>query len=181
MLGGPQASGFVCGRCDLIMSVALQHLDLDISDDLWSPPPSLIDRRQLRGLPQHRIGRSRKAGKEEIVGLLTALRLFAAEEDAVRHRRWLARLRPIAEALDGIAGMAWRIEQEADTGAIPVLVISIEGRDIRAIMHDLIGGTPSIHVDASRRQARTLVVNPVCFGDDAIPALAAALRRHLGA
>ena len=81
-LGGPQASGILAGRRDLVMAAALQHLDLDIFWDMWTPPPSLIDKARLKGAPQHGIGRSCKAGKEEIVGLLTALRLFIAEGDA---------------------------------------------------------------------------------------------------
>ena len=43
-LGGPQGSGILCGRRDLIMAAALQSLDMDVFDALWSPPPTLIDR-----------------------------------------------------------------------------------------------------------------------------------------
>ena len=67
-LGGPQASGLLCGRKDLIMSAALQHLDLDIYEDMWDPPKTLIDKRKLKGTPHHGIGRSCKVGKEEVVG-----------------------------------------------------------------------------------------------------------------
>ena len=88
-IGGPQASGILAGRRDLIMAAALQHLDLDIFWDMWEPPCPLIDKARLKGAPQHGIGRTCKAGKEEIVGLLTALRLFVAEGDAARHGRWL--------------------------------------------------------------------------------------------
>ena len=42
-IGGPQASGFLCGKRDLIMSAALQHLDLDIFWEQWDPPSNLID------------------------------------------------------------------------------------------------------------------------------------------
>ena len=88
-IGGPQASGILCGRRDLIMAAALQNLDLDIFFDQWAPPPQLIDKARLKGLPQHGIGRACKVGKEEIVGLLTALRLFL-EEDARGAPRALA-------------------------------------------------------------------------------------------
>ena len=46
VLGGPQASGILCGRKNLIMSAALQHLDLDIYEDMWEPPKSMIDKRK---------------------------------------------------------------------------------------------------------------------------------------
>ena len=40
---GPQASGILCGRSDLIASAALQMWDLDFLPELWNPPPALID------------------------------------------------------------------------------------------------------------------------------------------
>ena len=96
-IGGPQASGILCGRRDLIMAAALQHLDMDVMAEFWAPPARLIDRDRLDGLPRQGIGRPCKAGKEEIVGLLTALELFIAEGDAARHGRWLADARIIAD------------------------------------------------------------------------------------
>ena len=51
-IGGPQSSGILCGRRDLIMSVALQHLDMDILQEQWTPPPMLIDKAALPGAPQ---------------------------------------------------------------------------------------------------------------------------------
>ena len=81
-IGGPQASGILCGRRDLIAAAALQHQDLDVMPELWDPPASLIDKSQLPGAPQHGIGRPCKVGKEEIAGLVKALRLFVAEDPA---------------------------------------------------------------------------------------------------
>eukprot|EP01051_Picozoa_sp_SAG22_P010406 SAG22_NODE_935_length_6425_cov_10.116819_7_plen_351_part_00 len=74
-IGGPQASGVLCGRKELISAAALQHLDLDIYWDQWSPPPQLIDKRSLVGAPHHGIGRVAKVGRETIVGLLVALKV----------------------------------------------------------------------------------------------------------
>jgi D-glucosaminate-6-phosphate ammonia-lyase len=47
-LRGPQSTGIVAGRRDLIMSIALQHLDLDEHWSTWNPPEKLIDRAQQR-------------------------------------------------------------------------------------------------------------------------------------
>jgi L-seryl-tRNA(Ser) seleniumtransferase len=177
VIGGPQASGFLCGRRDLVMSAALQHLDLDIYEDMWRPPPSLIDRDRLPGVPQHGIGRPCKAGKEEIVGLLTALRLFAAEDDAARHARWMARLRPIEAGLARTPGIAVSLERADDTGAVPELAVTLtaRGADVRAVIQRLIDGRPSIHVDPARRAANTLVVNPVSLRDEDVPIVAGSL------
>ena len=178
-IGGPQASGFLCGRKDLVMSAALQHLDLDIYADMWTPPPALIDKTRLKGTPQHGIGRSCKAGKEEIVGLLTALRLFVAEGDAARHRRWMAILGDIAAAADGLDQATVEIEGREDRGSVPCLVVTCHGKPgvaDRAIKA-LIAGAPSIHADPVRRQFNQIVINPVCVPADA----AATIGRRLKA
>jgi len=83
-IGGPQASGILAGRRDLIAAAALQNLDLDVFVEHFNPPPAFIDKRALPGLPHHGIGRPCKVGKEEIVGLLTALRLFTSDNGAAR-------------------------------------------------------------------------------------------------
>ena len=164
-LGGPQASGILCGRKDLIMSAALQHLDLDIYEDMWDPPKSLIDKRKLKGTPQHGIGRSCKAGKEEVVGVLTALRLFIAEGDTARHRRWLERLTPIAQDLAQSKNCHVEIEGEQDLGAVPQLVITLTNPKASAstVIAKLVKASPSIHVDPARRDQGKLVVNPLSF------------------
>ncbi|MBV8650716.1 MAG: aminotransferase class V-fold PLP-dependent enzyme, partial [Alphaproteobacteria bacterium] len=101
-LRGPQASGILCGRRDLIAAAALQMLDQDVRPELWLPPADFIDKTKLPGAPQHGIGRSCKAGKEEIVGLLTALRLFLAEDPTARRARWIQLMERLAAALDGL-------------------------------------------------------------------------------
>jgi L-seryl-tRNA(Ser) seleniumtransferase len=52
-LRGPQSTGIVAGRRALIMSIALQHLDLDEHWSTWNPPSNLIDRAHLNGFPRH--------------------------------------------------------------------------------------------------------------------------------
>jgi D-glucosaminate-6-phosphate ammonia-lyase len=164
-LAGPQASGILAGRRDLVMSAALQHLDLDIYADMWTPPASLIDRSRLKGTPQHGIGRSCKAGKEEIVGLLAALRLFTSESDASRHATWLARLQPIADGLRNAAAVSARLAGADSVASVPVLEITLaQGAPAaRALIAALIGGTPAIHADPARRDEGMVIINPMCF------------------
>jgi D-glucosaminate-6-phosphate ammonia-lyase len=164
-LGGPQASGILCGRRDLIMSAALQHLDLDVYGDMWNPPKSLIDTRKLKGMPQTGVGRSCKAGKEEIVGLLTALSLFIKEGDKTRHTRWLERLQPIAQGLGKHPNCRVEIENELNHFAVPQLVVTLTKRNAsaRRVIAKLIAGEPAIHVDPLRRDHGKLVINPTCF------------------
>ena len=164
-LGGPQASGILCGRKDLITSAALQHLDLDIYEDMWEPPKSLIDKRKLKGTPQHGIGRSCKVGKEEIIGLLTALQLFVKEGDKLRHARWVERLMPIAQGLGKNPNCHVEIEGEHDNTVVPQLVVTLTrpSASARQVIASLIKGNPSIHVDPFRRDQGKLVINPLCI------------------
>jgi len=182
LLGGPQASGILCGRKDLIMSAALQHLDLDIYEDMWEPPKGLIDKKKLKGTPQHGIGRSCKAGKEEIVGLLTALRLFIAEGDAARHARWMALLQDVASELKDAKAVAVSIEGAGDTHGIPLLIVQCEGKPDRAtrVIKQLIAGKPGIHADPFWRGQNRVVINPVCMAAADAPTVGKALRAALG-
>src|SRR5262249_23580729 len=129
-INGPQATGILCGRRDLVMAAALQHLDLDILWEQWVPPPALIDKTLLKGAPQHGIGRPCKVGKEQIIGLITALELFVAEGDAARHARWLAVAQALADGLRRIPGC--KVEQTGfdDIEQVPVvsLVLPRESR-----------------------------------------------------
>src|SRR5215217_1747432 len=106
-IGGPQASGILAGRADLIASVALQHQDMDVRAETWSKR-SMIASQQLRGVPHQGFGRSMKVGREEVVGLLTALRRFAAGSDEADCARWSELLRVVAGHLDGLPGVAVR-------------------------------------------------------------------------
>lgn len=54
-IGGPQATGLLLGRKDLIASALLQMLDMDDHPELWDPPSDLIDRARLKGMPRHGI------------------------------------------------------------------------------------------------------------------------------
>ncbi|HVL23907.1 MAG TPA: aminotransferase class V-fold PLP-dependent enzyme, partial [Thermomicrobiales bacterium] len=90
-IGGPQASGILAGRRDLIASVALQHQDMDVRAESWSRRALLADG-ALRGVPHQGFGRSMKVGREEIAGLVTALRRYVAGDDAADVTRWQALL-----------------------------------------------------------------------------------------
>lgn len=173
-LGGPQASGILAGRRDLVMAAALQHLDLDVFWDMWEPPSTLIDKARLKGAPQHGIGRSCKAGKEEIVGLLTALRLFIAEGDAARHARWLADCDTIAAAL---AGHDVTVTGRNDAGAVPTVEIG-KVNAAELCLH-LQHGDPAIMLDPANRDRGIVTVNPMCLRPGEADTVGRAIARAL--
>ena len=85
-IGGPQASGILAGRADLIASVALQHQDMDVRPETWNKR-GLLDG-AVSGIPHQGFGRAMKVGREEIAGLVTALRSFAAGSDEADFHSW---------------------------------------------------------------------------------------------
>jgi D-glucosaminate-6-phosphate ammonia-lyase len=173
-LGGPQASGILAGRRDLIASALLQQLDMDVAPEIWSPP-KLIDRANLRGVPHHGIGRGFKAGKEEIVGLLTALDRFVKADDAATTAALEARLRAIASALKG---PDITLVPAAKTGRVPVLEIAAP--DALALSARLQRGDPPVHLSERHVARGVLTLDPQALlpEHDAplVAALAAALR-----
>jgi L-seryl-tRNA(Ser) seleniumtransferase len=177
-IGGPQASGILAGRRDLVMAAALQHLDLDVFWDMWDPPATLIDKRRLKGAPQHGIGRSCKAGKEEIAGLLTALRLFIAEGDAARHARWLADCETVVAALQGLSVT---LTGGDDIAAVPCVVIQPDPARLSArdLCLRLQTGDPAIVLDPAGRDQGLVTVNPMCLRPGEARIVGDAIRRAL--
>jgi L-seryl-tRNA(Ser) seleniumtransferase len=182
-IGGPQASGFLCGKRDLIMSAALQHLDLDIYPDMWNPPKSLIDKRKLQGMPPHGIGRTCKVGKEEIAGLLTALHLFVAEGDAARHARWLAVLKRIRRDIPQRRDLKVWIENESATGAVPLLVLALDGKpgSASAAIDHMARQKQPVHADPAMRDLNHIIINPLCLKDSEATLVARAAIKGLEA
>jgi D-glucosaminate-6-phosphate ammonia-lyase len=179
-LGGPQASGILCGRRDLIAAAAMQMLDMDYPAGFFRPPPHFIDAARLAGLPPHGIGRPCKVGKEQVVGLLVALELFVAEEDEARHARWLAAVTAIADRLDDLPAVALEIRRDA---AVPTLALSpAGGADAALALYDaLVSGRPAVHLDPGELASGRLVLNPMCLAEEDQERLAGRLRELLGA
>jgi len=181
---GPQSSGILCGRRDLISAVALQHLDQDVLSELWEPPPSLIDRSQLPGAPQHGIGRPCKVGKEEIVGLLTALELFVQEDPDQRWRDWTQMLEALKDAAGELGNAELGLVADRKRSDVPTLQLELdeEGAGITALdlVLQLQQGDPAIYADASLRSEGLVAFRPMCLRPGDPEAIAARLRQLLG-
>ena len=90
-LGGPQSSGLVLGRKDLVRAC------------------------RLNSNPNSAIGRGMKVGKEEIAGLVRAVEIFMEQDEEALVRKWEECCRTIGDALKGVAGV--RVE-ELPPGAV---------------------------------------------------------------
>lgn len=169
-LGGPQASGILAGRRDLVASALLQQLDMDVAPETWAPP-RLVDRANLRGVPHHGIGRGFKAGKEEIVGLLTALDRFVKADDAADNAALEARLKKIAATL---AGLDVTLVPAKQTGRVPVLEIAVA--DALAVSARLQRGDPPVHLSERHAVRGVLTLDPQVLLPEHDAPLAAVLR-----
>lgn len=160
-IGGPQASGILAGRADLIASVALQHQDMDVREETWNRR-DLIAGGTVRGIPHQGFGRAMKVGREEIVGLITALKRYAAGSDEDDAARW-------SESLIGIAALAGEIDgvlvhqRFNPKRPIPSLVIDIDesivGFTAYDVVNRLLSGDRPIAVAESRAEFGSLSIN----------------------
>jgi D-glucosaminate-6-phosphate ammonia-lyase len=181
---GPQSTGILCGRRDLISAAALQMLDMDDHLELWSPPESLIERKLLPGIPRHGIGRGLKVSKEEIVALLTALDLFASgayDADLPRLRSYL---KSIAGTLTNQPAQC-RITEPSTPDRWPLLEIAIDesaaGRSTFEICKALRAGSPPVYVGHGKLAAGILVINPLCLSENSATVLAQRVSEELSA
>jgi len=178
---GPQSSGILCGRQDLIASAALQMLDMDDYFELWDPPTELIDKKKLNGIPRHGIGRGMKVAIEEIVALMTALAIFAEGDFSDQLDEQRGFLQAIEEGLDGASARCQRIEHD-DGETPPTLVISIPDSSSDSaleVCRRLRQGSPPVYVGHGRLHQGALVINPTCLTAEDANVLVQRLREEL--
>jgi len=129
---GPQSTGFLLGRRDLIRAAT------------------------LNGSPNQAIARAAKTSKEEIAGLLVALELFLAEDEAAEMKRYTDVCTTIAEGLHGIYGLRVVVEQDALNRVIPHTCIYFneewDGPSGHAVQVALAKGEPHVYVQQGGHQ-----------------------------
>jgi L-seryl-tRNA(Ser) seleniumtransferase len=180
---GPQGSGILCGRKDLIAAAALQHLDQDILIEQWNPPPAIFGGIELRGLPQHGIGRPCKVGKEQIVGLLVALQRFVKQDRNELNTRWRGWLQQLADVIAPLNHVQAAVIDDASSG-VPKLQLTLDeaatDKTALQLIIELQNGDPGIHADPSRVRQGMILFDPTCLEESAIGQIAERLRQLLG-
>lgn len=179
-LRGPQATGILCGRRDLIASAALQHLDMDEIFDIWNPPENLIPKKRLSAIPRHGIGRGFKVGKEQIVGLMTALHLFSEREGATNLQEQLRYLEYVADGLSGLSAEP-RIVTAYDGQPLLHLVIDVTAlaRTAFEVCLQLKEGEPGVFVGEMKLSEDTIMISALNLDQDRTEALTTRLREVL--
>jgi L-seryl-tRNA(Ser) seleniumtransferase len=134
-LRGPQASGLLLGRADLI---AAAHLN----NNPWSDT----------------IGRTCKVGKEEIMGLLAAVEVYVKRDHEADMKLWRSFMHSIARDVSGIRGVSTEVYVPPYPGAHPVPYLRVKwDRSVVPISYEdcarqLREGEPRIEVNASAEE-----------------------------
>jgi L-seryl-tRNA(Ser) seleniumtransferase len=161
-IGGPQASGVLAGRRDLIASVALQHQDMDVRPETWYER-GMLQSGVLAGVPHQGFGRSMKVGREEIVGLVTALQRYAAGDDEQDLACWNRLLDIVEDCLGEVPDVQVRRDLVKNQ-CMPMLRLDLDESRLGFTAYDalnrLLSGDPPIAVAESRAEFGTLMVNP---------------------
>ena len=128
-LRGPQASGLVLGRKDLLQAAF------------------------LNGAPHHALARPMKAGKEEIMGLLAAVEQWIKRDHKAEWKEWERRLEVITEAVQDFDSVTTSIRQSARSNVAPVLQINWDvervGSSGTEVASQLSAGEPRIELNGN--------------------------------
>jgi uncharacterized pyridoxal phosphate-dependent enzyme len=126
-LRGPQCSGLLLGRKDLIEAAMLNTSPWEGS-----------------------VCRAMKVGKEEIIGLLTAVETWMKTDLSVLNREWNARVERIAKLVNTVQGVETDISIPTDGNRYPTLHISWDeeawGFSVKDCVQKLRAGDPVIEV-----------------------------------
>jgi len=159
---GPQSTGILAGRRDLVRAVA------------------------LNASPNQALARAAKTSKEEICGLVTALECFMAEDEKAEMKRYTDVCAAIVEALDEIPGLRAVVEQDPINRVLPHAVIYFTpewvGPSGHAVQVALAQGEPHVYVQQGAHQGGyfdEIAIDPINLqpGDEAV--IAARLREEL--
>ena len=177
---GPQGTGILCGRRELISAALIQQLDMDVSPETWDPPEGLLSRELLARYPHHGLGRGFKVDKEEIIGLLVALERFASLDQAADIKARERQLAVLARALEGTPHVRTTLLPSEATGRYPVLELAFDEAALKASAHQiskrLQANSPPVHLSGRRAHEGILVVDPAGLRQDEEPIIAAAVR-----
>lgn len=166
-IGGPQASGILAGKADLIRSVALQHQDMDVHPETWTWRKLIADGK-IAGPPLQGIGRPCKVGREEVVGLLTAIRLYLGKDHAADLGMWQRMARRMAEGLSGVRGLEATYNDGAKNGRPTVglkLDEKLAGKTAIQVVNELGDGDPIIAVQQGGADQGRMTLGTMCLAE----------------
>lgn len=155
---GPQGSGILCGRADLIEAAA------------------------ANASPNQFIGRGLKVAKEEIVGLLAALKIFVEEDEKAETERYRSMGQRIVDALFEIPGLDVSVEYDGRDYHVPTAIFRFNcrwnGPGRGQVLDSMARGNPPIFLH-SLGGPDELGVEPSNVGEDELEIVIRRLREEL--
>ena len=140
-LRGPQTSGLLLGRKDLVQAA-------------WR-----------NASPHQAFGRPMKVSKEDVIGLLTALEYWMEERDlGAEQNRWRDDCAEMAKPLAGLADVKTEVIEPSGVVRVPVLRvrwdparIHLDGMGVRK---RLLEGTPRVMIDDNTALVDSITLDP---------------------
>jgi len=157
-LRGPQSSGLLLGREDLIKACAMNTC------------------------PNHSVGRAMKVDKETIVGLVKAVELYCQQDFVAEMASWEAMVERFVKGLSDLPGVnVWRgfpTSPGIQPASIPRAYLELDeeevGVSVKELHLALLEGNPGI---ATGMVGETLVLNPQMLKEDEVEIVISRLRR----
>ena len=142
---GPQGSGILAGRADLIEAAF------------------------ANGSPHQFFGRGMKVAKEEIIGLVSALEIFVEEDEDAENRRYRQMCQQAVDAFIEMPGLEVSLEHDPFNFLIPHTVVRLtgewNGRSRDEIWNSLTKGDPAIYMH-NIGDPDALVLDPFNLNDE---------------
>ncbi|HEX3436625.1 MAG TPA: aminotransferase class V-fold PLP-dependent enzyme, partial [Pseudacidobacterium sp.] len=164
-LRGPQSAGLLLGRKDLVQAA-------------W-----------FQAAPHHNYGRALKVGKEEVMGMLTAVRMWTKRDHQAEWNTWMSWLQPIENKVKPLPSVRTEYIQPEDlSNHAPELrihwdasVLKITGTELE---EKLDKGTPRIMVGGARgnrpdKMDSSLTIMPYMMRPEDHPIVADAIYQAL--
>ena len=155
---GPQGSGILVGRADLIEAAAAQ------------------------ANPAQFLGRGMKVAKEEVIGLVASLAAFVEEDEAAEMEAYRAMVQPVVDALVELPGLRVTLEHDRVNYLLPQAAIYFtdewRGPSRDAVMAALEQGSPQIHLQ-TLAGPQELAVDPLNLTEAEVETVIRRLREEL--
>ena len=143
---GPPGTGFLCGKKDLVEACRLQ------------------------AGPGYGIGRPLKIGKEEIIGLITALEIYLKRDRDAEHQEWDKKIHYLVSKLNKLNNIeATKTEFDEVDRPVPRARLLFNERKIQRNAYEIAKclqcSEPSIWVQEFSLREGVILLNPVCLAN----------------